>query len=193
MVNPRTLFLIPFFILLAGCLQIELLGPVVGAKVTISELRSGVTAVNGLTTEDEASLRATRGNSKWEKWSEAIRLDFLGTVEVPADELDDDTLYLVSATGGLDIDNNADGVIDVNGTPVDRGLHAIMTGTQLKEPINRVSLLSEAIYQALIGEVADLSDAELLAQLIKPAKAWSAMSTMMAVKTTPTSSPGRAA
>jgi hypothetical protein len=154
-------FLLLLLPMLSGCLQVELGGPVTGARVTVTPLSGGAALVKDATTSTEQTVIAEYGQEMWTGLSNGGRAAFLGTVELPEVDFVDSRYYLVTATGGVDKDADGNGVLDVGGTRVERQVRAIMSGAQLKQPFNRVTMLSEAIYRVIEPELADLSNAEI--------------------------------
>ncbi len=146
--------------LLSGCLQVELVGPVVGACVSIAPLRDGAPVTQGIVTAGPEEVIKGIGQELWDSLDAKARLIMQGGIQVPTAQLDNKTYYLVTATGGRDMDFNGDGREDTNGTRVERPLHAILTGAQLKKSA-RVNLISEAIYQNVKDKIDDLSDKKL--------------------------------
>lgn len=146
--------------LLSGCLQVELVGPVVGARVSIAPLRDGPPVAQGIVTAGPEEVIEGIGQELWNSLDAKTRLIMQGGIQVPTAQLDNKTYYLVTATGGKDIDFNGDGREDINGTAVERPLHAILTGSQLKKGA-RVNLISEAIYQNIKDEIDDLGNIKL--------------------------------
>jgi hypothetical protein len=161
MLKRCKLLLLAALPLLPGCLQIELQGPVAGAKVTITPLRGGTAIVQDLATSDVQQARRDVGAQKWEGITDNGKAAFLGLVELPEGDYVDSAYYLVTASGGVDMDSNGDGRIDAGGAAVERELHAIMSGAQLKQSFNRVTMLSEAIYRVLEPDLEALSNIEL--------------------------------
>lgn len=156
--TTRLLFLVSF-LLLPGCLYIELHGPVTDAVVTIEPLRGGQPLLeNGRS----YSLDRTRAlfSDDWPGLEESVRLGFMGAVDIPKDQFVDDTFYLVTVRGGNDWDVDLDGVLDASGEPVAGAWHGIFTGEQLKG-ISRVSALSEAVYQYVLPDLDQLNDQQL--------------------------------
>jgi len=147
--------------LLSGCLQVELGGPVAGARVTITPLRGGAALVRDIPTSTEQTVIAEYGSEMWAGLSDGGKAAFLGVVELPEVALADGAYYLVTASGGIDKDGNDNGVLDSGGTKVARQVRAIMSGAQLKQPFNRVTVLSEAIYRVIEPELTDLTNAEI--------------------------------
>jgi hypothetical protein len=147
--------------LLPGCLQIELQGPVAGARVTITPLGGGTPIARDLASSTVQQARQDVGGQKWENINDSGKAAFLGLVELPEGDYLDNAYYLVTASGGTDMDGNGDGRIDAGGVAVERDLHAIMSGTQLKQPFNRVNMLSEAIYRVLEPNLGELSNIEI--------------------------------
>jgi hypothetical protein len=162
----RNLLSLSLPLILAGCLQVELRGPVVGAEITVQNLRTQEVVIDGVTTSTEQSTAQTWAE-QWGDWPDSLRLAFMGSADIPADDLDDDTLYLVTASGGYDKDWNSDNKIDSAGMPLDRSMHAIMTGAQLKGALIRVNSITDGLYQYLSPRLSGLSDEEVLAALDK--------------------------
>ena len=154
-----------FFFLLTipvfqGCLYVELYGPVTGAQVTIAPLRGGVPLLENGRSRSLTSTQILFAEGQWEGFSDFERLALMGAVDVPKDQFDDDTYYLVTARGGLDWDYDQDGVLDNRGEEVLGDWHGIFTGAQLKR-VTRLSVLSEAVYQEVLPDLENLDDAEL--------------------------------
>lgn len=166
MYTLRNLLSLSLPLILAGCLQVELRGPVVGAEITVQNLRTQEVVIDGVTTSTEQSTAQTWAE-QWGDWPDSLRLAFMGSADIPAGDLDDDTLYLVSARGGYDKDWNRDNKIDSAGMPLDRSMHAIMTGAQLKSALIRVNSITDGIYQYLSPRLSSLTDVEILAELDK--------------------------
>ncbi len=152
-------------VLLQGCLQTELGGPVVGASVSIVELRSGKVVQSGLLTETTEQARSRFGVEQWLGFSPRLRMLFSGTLEVGKWKINDNSYYLVTARGGQDLDNSGTGEPTSSPRAVVGSWHAIMTGAQLRAPLVRVNVMTEAIYQSLAGDIENLSDSELGAKL----------------------------
>ncbi len=153
-----------FIALLSGCLRVEVVGPVVGANVSITKIDSGVVVASGLETSDVESS-STQFDGFWEEWNDLIRLLFIGNVQIPESEYEQDAFYLITVTGGADIDANGDGIIDSTGTDLATDLHAIVTGEQLALPLLRVNLMTEAVYQALQADLSTLTKEALSDEL----------------------------
>ncbi len=156
-------------LLLAGCLQVEVNGPVTSAEITITPLRSARSPVAGVETR---SLRAVSEQyaENWSEWNDRTRLALLGVADLDAGELADDKLYLVTAGGGQDQDANGDGRIDNVPRGLARSMHAIMTGAQLRQPLVRVNLLTEAIYQLVAEELDQISNPQVKRRLSEYAR-----------------------
>jgi hypothetical protein len=156
----RALATCAVFIFLSGCLQVELVGPVIGATISIVPLRGGNPVVTGLITAGVEETVAVLTADVWDTLNQKTRLTVLGGVNVPTESLKNRTYYLVTAKGGIDVDSDGDKRLDRQGRKVVKDLHAIMTGAQIKNSA-RVTMLSEAVYQRVSPQVADLSNAEL--------------------------------
>lgn len=161
----QLLFPVGVALLLGGCLQVELAGPVAGADITITRLGSNTTVASGLTTSDSDSKKLEIGEEAWSNLKTNGKALLLGTVELPDMQLSKNAYYLVTATGGVDQDADANGTIDPSGTALQVPVRAIMSGEQLSRPFGRVTMLSEAIYRVLEPELQDLSNAQLKARL----------------------------
>ena len=61
--------------------------------------------------------------------------------------IDPETLLAVRAEGGLDIDANDDGLVDLVATPVDGAVHAFVTAGDLRDGRVRVSAVSEMAFR----------------------------------------------
>lgn len=157
----RSLLLLACIVLLPGCLQVELFGPVAGATVTITPLQGGTALAKNLKTTDIGAVKSNIGSAEWTALNNNGKAAYLGVVEIPELELVPTQYYLVTASGGVDKDGDANGIVDNSGTTVERQVRAIMSGAQLKRPFGRVTMLSEAIYRVLEPELGDLSNAEI--------------------------------
>jgi hypothetical protein len=80
-------------------------------------------------------------------------------------KLDPNSLYLVEASSGDDVDADRDGVYDVSGTDVSGNWRAIMSGEELTANGNIVSALTEAAYQYVYKEVGLGTDEDLRQKL----------------------------
>lgn len=165
--SPRLLRVITlvFAGLLAGCMQAELGGPVPGATVVVTELRSGAIAQDGLLTKDEADYVAENSQQDWDELNDLGRFVQLGNFDLTAENFDVDTLYLVTVSGGFDMDFDGDRKEDPTYTAVQGSWRAIMPGRQLRRGGYMVSPITEALYQSVMDDIDQLSDAELLVKL----------------------------
>ena len=152
-------------VLAGGCMQAELGGPVPNASIAVTELRSGALAQDGLLAKDEATFVAENSQQKWDELGDLARFIQLGNFDLEPDNFEPGTLYLVTATGGADMDFDGDRKEDVVYTPVEGTWHAIMPGKQLRRGGYMVSPITEALYQSVKDDIDQLSDEELLAQL----------------------------
>lgn len=172
----RCIVLLSLLPLLQACLQVELTGPVVGATISVAELRGGKAVVDGLVTSDAAAVQALVGVDRWASLRNQARRALLGAVAIPEEMIEDETYYLVTASGGADADADGDRIIDGKLAPLARELRAIVTGAQLKQRMSRVTVLSEAIYRALELELDGLTDEQLGQRLDQLASAMIAKS-----------------
>lgn len=162
---PKTLLAIWILVLATGCMQAELGGPVPNASIAVTELRSGALAQDGLLAKDEATFVAENSQQKWDELGDLARMIQLGNFDLEPGNFEPGILYLVTATGGADMDFDGDRKEDESYTPVQGSWHAIMPGQQLRRGGYMVSPITEALYQSVKDDIDQLSDQELLAQL----------------------------
>ena len=146
----------------SACLQAQLNGSVGGASIVITPLRTNATLATPVS-YDQSSLVAALGANVWNGLSGFERLESLGVFVAPG--VQPSQLYLLSASGGADYDNNLDQQADTQPTPVLGEWHAIMTGAQMRQAGNQVSALTEVLYRSVVNELEGLSDAQLLRRL----------------------------
>ncbi len=158
----KYLTLILVISLFTGCLQVQLYGPVAGATVTVTELRNGAVIQVQAESSDEPYLRELYGDAAWDSFSALLQYLFYGAVTPDTAALDDDALYLVTASAGSDVDAaDANGLPDESFTDVQGQWRAIMSGAQLKSFGAKVSALTEAAYLWLEPELAALDDVQV--------------------------------
>ena len=134
-------------LLLSGCLHLQLGGAVTEATVTVTPLRDFGDVVERLETPSVEEVRQERGPDNWDQKRDIGRFIFLGNVVLDESRYDPETLYLVTASGGLDQDADSNNVMDQEPTRSFGQWHAIMTGEQLSR--GKVSPLTEAVYRYL--------------------------------------------
>jgi len=152
---------------LGACFHVELNGPVSGATVVITELRTGVVAQDNLTTADDAFGVASYTQEVWDGYEDIVKFVVLGDFFTKKSNFVKSRVYLVTVTGGRDEDADADGVLDEESTPVAGTLHAIMKGNHLRPGGFVISPITEALYQSVKDDIPNLSDSELFALLTK--------------------------
>ena len=150
-------------LLLAGCFQAQLLGPVAGSEIRLTELRSDAVLYDSTQVLTLADNEALFGE-KWSGFSAFQRQWLLGIFQLDSADLVDDRLYLLSASGGTEHAMSA-GSGALGETAVSGEWHAIISGAQLKERGPKVSLLTEVAYQWLAPQLEKLSDAQVLRNL----------------------------
>ena len=74
-------------------------------------------------------------------------LTHAGLFAIPNDLIDDQGIYLISVSGGEDIDVDDDGVLDALRTTNSGTVHSIITGAQIKTGDFSVSIVTEVAYQ----------------------------------------------
>jgi hypothetical protein len=152
---------------LGACFHTELNGPVAGATVVITELRSGAVAQDSLASLDVAGGVAVFTQETWDELGDLGQLVNLGNFFVDKNNFVKSRLYLVTVTGGKDMDTNADGVVNNKGKTVKGSLHAIMKGSHLRQGGYVVSPVTEALYRSVKDEVLNLNDSAVVSLLGK--------------------------
>ena len=87
-----------------------------------------------------------------EKSSKALTLQKSGSFDTHAEELEEGTLYLIEISGGIDYDDNNNGILDSNKTLNSGKIRALLTKDEiinLAENLN-ITALSELIYEELL-------------------------------------------
>ncbi len=143
----RLCILVSACLSLSACFQVHLNGPVGGATLTLAQAAHPGQVLQTTTSKDEAALIEEYGPEAWARLGPSLQLLYLGTAEFDNSQLRDHTLYLVTASGGLDYDYDHDGVRDSVPTPIAGSWHMRVTGAQLKSHFAKLSLLTEADYQ----------------------------------------------
>lgn len=162
----KRLSLIIFITLaLAGCLHAQLNGSVAGATISISPLRDANTVLTNSTSADEADNIVLYGEENWLSYNSLVQHWLYGVFFVDGTSLQNDTLYLVTASGGVDTDFDRNQFADSPSRSVSHDWRAIMTGTQLLEVGYKVSALTEAAYRLVEDDIDQLSDDALLQRL----------------------------
>jgi hypothetical protein len=163
---PRLLTMSLFSLVLAGCFHTELGSSVTGARVTVTDLRSGESIEDGLTSLTEAGFIATRSQDEFDELNDLAKLLYLGNFFVDGKAYDPETWYLITARGGADIDVDSNFVIDAKPATEVNGLwHALITGRQLRNGNFVISPITEALYQLLKTELDDLDNTQLRVRL----------------------------
>jgi hypothetical protein len=141
-------------LVLAGCEQVMVQGPVGGSQVTVEELRTNAPLIS----VPSDTLAAAQG--RWvdfDTFNDFTALAVLGIALLNALSVDEDSWYLVTAEGGEDYHSAPLGTpSQVQGT-----LHALMTGRQLAAGGFVVGPLSESAYQWVRPNLSVLNDAQL--------------------------------
>jgi len=152
-------------LLLAGCFQVELGGPVPGATIVITELRTGESVQSGLTSLDEPTFVMQNSQKKWDSFNDLTRMVILGNFFLGTPHFSPNQLYLVTVSGGADMDANSDLVEDENYTPVAGSWHTIMKGHRLIKGGFMISVVTEALYQSVKKDIARLDDSVIMTRL----------------------------
>jgi cyclophilin family peptidyl-prolyl cis-trans isomerase len=150
---------------LSACFQTQLAGPTGHSLLEISELHSGavvVPATETLGVDTWAGLKP----DDWDGYPPFLQLLVQGIANPNTDALEPGTLYLVTASGGVDYDPGADTTqLDPNPVVIQGSWHAIASGARIQAGDLKVSALTEAIYQQVIAHLDIYSDEEIAAQL----------------------------
>lgn len=165
----QILFTLVLLALLGGCFQAQLYGPVSGAHITVTDLRDNSVIYAEVDASSAQSMTTQLGEDRWQGFGPVQRLWLLGIFVLDLAQLEDDRLYLVTATGGEDSDSDLDQEEDLAYTPVLGSWHAIMSGAQLKSAGPKVSALTDAAYRWLSEDIDGLSDAQLVVNLDRAA------------------------
>jgi hypothetical protein len=81
--------------------------------------------------------------------TESTTLSEAGLFEIPLSILEDDQLYIVTVSGGQDIDADDDGVVDTSPIQNMGTLHLAATGGRLKAGDFKVTILSDIVYHSI--------------------------------------------
>lgn len=108
-----------------------LLGPLCGASVDVFRYDDLDNSIHTTTTTDAATLSAA------------------GQFEIPEALLDDESLYIIKISGGMDIDADDDGVVDASPTENQGTLHLAATGSQMKAGGFKANILTDIVYHKI--------------------------------------------
>lgn len=145
---------------LAGCFQTELGGAVAGADVTISDLRTGEVIEQRSALSFEGFLEA-KSRRAWNQLDDLGKMINLGNFDVEPGLYTRNRWYLVTASGGSDMDAASDGTVDDPFAEVSGSWHALMTGRQLRDGGYMISALTEALYQTVKTTIDTVDDQQL--------------------------------
>jgi hypothetical protein len=125
-----------------------LLGPLSQAHYKLTKLHHSEAIVEGTTTQGDGEDVTTAGIIP-------LSAKLLNSLE--------SGYYLLTVSGGEDIDRNDDLIWDETPTPVSGGLHAIVTKEELQTGHYKVNIFTQVIYDYLAGveNLAQMSDAKL--------------------------------
>jgi hypothetical protein len=134
--------------LLSGCFHIQLLGSIVGSQIRIYRLDgSGEEILLGPSIDEDFWI-AAQGGEQWYSNLAFVRLLLIGIIFPPTDlQLAPDEYYIVETSGGEETDPNFNHLLTDPRVPVLGNGHAILTGKQILEGNNKVSLVTEIQYQ----------------------------------------------
>ncbi|WP_369795126.1 peptidylprolyl isomerase [Halioglobus sp. HI00S01] len=152
---------------LSGCFQIQLNGGVGNAELSIAPLRFPGHVQATATSWNAATLREQWGEETWANVSDFAKLLSVGVAQPALENIDPDTLYLVTATGGVDYDPQLQQQgLSESPEAVQGRWHAIVAGERILEGNIKVSALTHALYLQVRNAGFDaLQSEEILTQL----------------------------
>lgn len=151
--------------LLSGCFKTQLGGTVADASITVTDLRTGEVIEAGLRSRSLEDYLKDNSQSSWNDLNDLNKMINLGNFDVEPSLYTASRWYLVTATGGADMDTESDGRVDTAFTAVNGEWRALMTGRQLKDGGFKVTTITEALYQNVKDELDVLDDKQLRARL----------------------------
>ncbi|MEE4191289.1 MAG: leucine-rich repeat domain-containing protein [Halieaceae bacterium] len=160
--------LVALVTLLGGCFVVELNGPVAGSIVELSELRNPDRVLRRERTSDDQQMSFTLGEATWISWPDALQIYSLGGFQLGVTDIDPNRLYLLTASGGSDVDHDLNKTRYTSILGLYGELYAIMSGQQLLEAqqgVGRINLLTTALYSLLLPMLDTLTDAQVLEML----------------------------
>ncbi|WP_345975307.1 hypothetical protein [Sulfurimonas sp. HSL3-7] len=122
------------------------MGPIGGANVSIIDVTNGA-----ILHETSTTLGSSLGSTGVILLSQEI----LNTLE-------DDRYYLVNVMGGVDVDTDDDGVIDIRPTVKTGDLHGLYKGSFLKTSHFKINILTEIAYQVTKELFANDNDSSII-------------------------------
>lgn len=150
------------FLFLTACFHTELKGVVSNAKISITELPSGALAQENISSWGEADVIDVITQATWDEWEDILRMAVLGDFFVDKNNFIADRFYLVTVSGGKDLDTNADNLLDAQSTAVLGKWHAVVRGSQLRKGGYVISTITEALYQSVKADIPKLLNAGTL-------------------------------
>jgi hypothetical protein len=137
---------------------------VANASISFTELGQQE-VLHVATTWNTGQLIDTYGAQTWSTFDDLIKLALVGIFASDTSLFSDERIYLLSASGGEDLDADQDQIADQVATPVQADWHAIVPGAELKKAGTQVSALTAVVYQYLAPGLGNLTDVDLLLQL----------------------------
>lgn len=154
----RQLLLVSFACLLVACEQVTVHGPVGGATITVTDLRSGEVLVSGELSKD---LDAVMADPNFIAIDDLAYLRTLGQFQLYDLPVAPGRWYLVSLDGGFDYDADSDEQVDATPSAVLGPVRGLLTGAQIKTSAHLFGPLSEAAWQWVREHYPVLDDQEL--------------------------------
>ncbi len=146
---------------LTACEQAQLVGPVGGGEVTVSEFRSGQTVLTGLSTTDENSLVALVGQETYDSYNALQLMSLVGINTFANPDFEDSTWYVMAVQGGFDYDADGNRLADQAPVQTFGTLHALVTGDELNSGGFLITPVTEAAYRYALDIADSTSDDEL--------------------------------
>ncbi|MDJ0878295.1 MAG: DUF1588 domain-containing protein [Halieaceae bacterium] len=154
----RQLLIVTIACLLAACEQVSVNGPVGGATITVTDLRSGEVIMSGELSKD---LQAVEDDPNFIAVDDLAYLRTLGQFQLFDLPVDPGRWYLVSLDGGFDYDADGDQLMDGDPSAVLGPVRGLLTGAQIKATAHLFGPLSEAAWRWVREHHTVLDDAEL--------------------------------
>lgn len=150
---------------LAACEQAQLTGPIGGGEVNVTELRSSLNVLSGVSTSDADSLAAFVGDEAFASFNSLQVATLVGINTLSNADFDPDTWYVMSVQGGFDYDADGNRLADQAPVQVFGTVHALLTGAELNSRRFSITPVTEAAYRFALEIVTETPDEDLRARL----------------------------
>lgn len=148
---------------LSACFHTQLNGSVGGAVVSIAPLRSPDNVLATKTSMLPSDWIEQSGQQQWDDWSSRTRMFVVGMTQFEdlLPDLEPQTLYVVSASGGEDYDPQSKRSLSEDPATVQGSWHVIATGQRIMDGNLKVSSLTEALYRQQLPVLTTLTDVQI--------------------------------